>query len=142
VRELFNSARKKKPFIQFFRYGLIGIVTNLSAYLVYLCITSFGGTPKLTMSLLYVAAAIASYAGNRQITFSHRGSLFESGWRFFLAHCFGYLINLGMLYYFVDMLGYPHQWVQVSAIFIVAVFLFITFKFFVFSESYCRNIEG
>jgi len=125
---------------QFFRYGAIGIAVNTSAYLTYLLVTSLGGTPKLTMSILYVATAIASYFGNRQLTFKHTGSVIDSGTRFVIAHGFGYLINLGMLFFFVDKFGYPHQWVQVSAIFVVAIFLFVSFKLFVFNEAKCRNI--
>jgi hypothetical protein len=39
----------------------------------------------------------------------------------------------------VDMLGYPHQWVQIAAIFVVAGFLFIAFKYFVFRDTESRE---
>lgn len=131
---LINNINSRKSVSQLFSYGLVGVASNLSAYSLYLLITYFGGTPKITMSILYVATAIVSFIGNRNITFSHKGCLYKSGSRFFLAHCLGYLINLCMLYIMVDKFGYPHQGVQVLAIFVVAAFLFITFKFFVFTE--------
>ena len=119
-------------------YGLIGVASNVSAYLIYLLITYLGGTPKITMSVLYVITAVVSFFGNRKLTFSHEGCLFRSSARFIVAHCAGYLINLCMLFVLVDKLGYPHQLVQVFAIFVVAAFLFVTFKLFVFTET---NIE-
>lgn len=130
------DARKftNSPLRQIFRYGLMGLTINLAGYLVYLLVTFLGATPKITMSLLYVAGAAAGYWGNRQLTFMHRGSMLASGTRYLLAHGMGYLINLTILMVFVDRLGFAHQWVQAVAIFIVAGYLFLAFKFFVFAD--------
>jgi uncharacterized membrane protein (GlpM family) len=48
------------------------------------------------------------------------------------VHASGYLCNLAILRVFVDRLGYPHQIVQAVAIFVVAAYLFLAFKMFVF----------
>ena len=121
-------------FKQLTRYAFIGIVNNLALYLVYLLITYLVGAPKITMTLLYGVAAATGYIGNRNFTFAHKGSLIGSGVRYFIAHFFGYFINLAILIIFVDQFGYAHQWVQAVAIFVVASFLFIAFKFFVFRD--------
>lgn len=122
------------PLRQFFRYGLMGVAINLAGYLVYLLVTFLGVTPKITMSLLYIAGAAAGYWGNRKLTFMHHGSMLGSGMRYMVAHGIGYLINLTILMVFVDRLGFAHQWVQAVAIFIVAGYLFMAFKFFVFAD--------
>lgn len=124
-----------KPVIQLIRYGLLGVAINFIGYSIYLVITYLGGEPKTTMSLLYLLGATASYIGNRKLTFAHKGSVIGSGLRYVIAHIFGYLINLVILIVMVDQLQFPHQWVQASAIFIVAAFLFLAFKFYVFSDA-------
>lgn len=124
----------QKSWSQLLRYTLVGIVSNATGYLVYLLATYYGATPKITMSTLYVAGAVASFLGNRRVTFSFQGSLLGSGLRYFIAHLFGYLINLCILIVFVDKLGFAHQIVQAVAIFVVALFLFATFKIFVFAD--------
>ncbi len=134
-----SKPENKKYISQLFNYGIIGIAGNLTAYLAYLFITYLGGTPKLTMSVLYVITAFVSFLGNRKLTFSHKGGLLGSGLRFSLTHLFGYLINLGLLFVLVDKFGYPNQLIQAFAIIIVAIFLFLTFKFFVFREE---RVEG
>jgi len=134
IRTLFHS-ENKKHISQLCRYGVIGVSVNLAAYLAYLLFTYLGGTPKLTMSVIYVVTAFVSFLGNRKLTFVYQGGLLGSGLRFSIAHFFGYLINLGLLSVFVDKYGYPHQAIQVCAIAIVAIFLFITFKLFVFKED-------
>ena len=117
------------------RYGVVGIATNIVGYLVYLLVTYAGGTPKLTMSVLYIVGAALGFVGNRWWTFSHEGHVLRAGVRYIIAHCFGYLINLALLLTLVDYLGYPHQWVQGLAIVVVAFYLFLAFKFFVFPDN-------
>ena len=114
---------------------MIGVSVNLTAYLAYLLFTYLGGTPKLTMSVIYVVTAFVSFLGNRKLTFAYQGGFLGSGLRFSIAHFFGYLINLGLLFVLVDKFAYPHQAVQVCAIIIVAIFLFITFKLYVFRKE-------
>lgn len=137
IKTLFQP-ENKKHISQLFRYGVIGVSVNLAAYLAYLLFTYMGGTPKLTMSVVYVITAFVSFLGNRKLTFAYQGGFLGSGLRFSIAHFLGYLINLSLLFVLVDKFGYPHQAVQVCAVFIVAAFLFLTFKVFVFSEE---NIE-
>ena len=126
---------------QLLRYGVLGIVNNSAGYLIYLLLTYLGAAPKLTMTLLYAVGAVLGYAGNRRFTFAHRGNQMASGPRYVVAHFFGYLLNLAILIVFVDHLGYAHQWVQAAAIFIVAGFLFMAFKFFVFTGSNLINAD-
>ena len=117
---------------QLFRYGFIGICSNLTAYSLYLLMTYMGFSPKIVMSFIYVIGAGIGFVANRKWTFEHKGHYFNTGARFLIAHVLGYLLNLSILFVMVDKLGYLHQWVQASAIFIIAIFLFLSFKFFVF----------
>lgn len=125
-------SKTRKSVIQLFRYALIGLLSNIAGYLVYLALTYMGGTPKVTMTLLYGVGAAVGFFGNRSLTFEHKGGVMGAGVRYVIVHSFGYLINLGILIVFVDILGYAHQWVQAVAIFLVAAFLFVLFKLFVF----------
>ncbi|MDK9709088.1 MAG: GtrA family protein [Desulforhopalus sp.] len=123
-----------RSFGQVIRYAVVGVLSNLLGYLVYLMATYLGAAPKLTMTLLYGVGASVGFIGNRKLTFMHKGRVLSSGLRYCVAHCLGYCINLALLYIFVDNLGYSHQWIQAIAIFIVAGFLFIALKFFVFID--------
>lgn len=116
-------------------------MSNLAGYLVYLLLTHLGATPKITMTVLYGAGAAIGYTGNRNFTFAHHGSLLGSGIRYLISHFLGYLINFTILFYFVDRLKYPHQWVQAVAIFVVAGFIFIASKFFVFRDPVSLNVN-
>ena len=125
---------------QLVRYGVVGIASNLTGYLAYLLITWLGVGPKLTMSCLYLVGATVSFLGNRRWTFSHSGSLGGSALRFAIAYTLGYLLNFVILLAFVDHMGLAHQAVQFVAIFVVALFLFILLRLFVFPAG--RGILG
>ncbi|WP_297185867.1 GtrA family protein [uncultured Porticoccus sp.] len=127
---------------QLFSYALIGMLSNVAGYSVYLVLTYLGTTPKLTMTVLYAVGAFVGFFGNRKFTFRHRGHLATAGIRYLLAHMLGYLLNLSLLIVFVDRFGYAHQLVQACAIAIVAVFLFITFRVFVFPDGGPRRDYG
>lgn len=114
------------------RYAVVGIATNLAGYAVYLLVTWAGVEPKIAMTCLYAVGAAVSFVGNRNWTFGHRGSITAGAVRFAIAHLLGYLLNLSLLVIFVDRLGLPHQLVQGVAILVVALFLFVLFRAFVF----------
>jgi putative flippase GtrA len=116
-------------------YGIIGLTSNLVGYAAYLALTHWGSDPKLAMSLLYAIACSIGFFGNRRWTFAHQGGVLGSALRFLAAHLMGYLMNLSILIVFVDRLGYPHQAVQAVAIFVVAAFLYVAFRWFVFPRK-------
>jgi len=84
------------------------------------------------MSLIYIIGVTIGFYSHRQWTFSHGGNAWQSIVRYIFAHFLGYFINFSLLLGLVDHLGYPHELVQGSAIFVVAAFLFIIFKYWVF----------
>ena len=132
---MFIDVLNQKSTMQLLRYGLLGIVTNSVGYIIYLVFTYLGTTPKVTMTLLYGVGVAISFFGNRKWTFMHNGGFAGTGFRYVIAYMVGYFINLAILILMVDKLGYAHQWVQAAAIFIVAAFLFIAFKCYVFKNS-------
>ena len=125
--------------MQLLRYSLVGVATNLALYSFYLLITYLGMEPKKAMTISYVVGASIGFIGHRQWTFAHKGAWLGSGTRYCIAHFCGYLINFIILLTFVDKLGYSHQWVQAVAIFVVAGFLFVTFRYFVFPHDRGRQ---
>lgn len=137
-----SALNNKSPAKQLYHYALVGIASNSSGYIVYLLATYLGGTPKITMTFLYGVGAVIGYFGNRKLTFAHKGSMLGSGIRYVIVHFFGYFFNLTILIVFVDELGYVHQLVQAIAIVVVAAFLFMAFKFFVFTNPGTSGAES
>jgi len=128
------NAQIGKSVRQLTRYALVGVANNTALYFAYLIMTALGVEPKTAMTLVYMIGGCIGFVGNRKWTFAHRGGASGAMLRYVLAHLSGYALNFLILFVFVDRLGYAHQWVQAAAILVVAVFLFIVLKFFVFRE--------
>lgn len=131
----------KKTLRQLFSYALIGVLTNVLGYALYLLLTYLWGAPKITMTALYFVGASIGFFANRRFTFRHDGHIGVTGVRYLLAQVAGYLLNLVLLLLFVDWLGLAHQIVQAIAIVLVAIFLFVMLRFFVFAQSAAES-EG
>ncbi len=123
-----------RTFGELFRFGIVGVAHNLLGYLVYLLITWLGVDPKIAVAILYPIGTAASYFANRHWTFDHKGAVGESMAKFITMHAVGYVLNLLIIYVGYDVLGFPHQLVQLFAMAFLALTFFIVSKFVVFAK--------
>jgi putative flippase GtrA len=130
----------QKTVWQLVRYGIVGFASNLVGYLVYLFLTAFVLPPKLTMTILYATGALLGFFGNRRFTFDYEGGLSRAAVAYIVVHVGGWAMNFALLYVFTDQLGYPHQITQGIAIFVVAAYLFVALRYFVFPAK--PKLEG
>jgi len=132
-----NTLMLKFPALhQVIRYGVVGVLNNLFGYLIYLLVTFIWLDPKVAITIFYPLGAITAYFGHSKYSFArHVGNRVNTTIRFSLAYFVGYGVNFLMLLILADKLKYPHQLVQVVAIFVVAGFLFLMLKYFVFPSS-------
>lgn len=124
------------PFAKLFRYALAGLTLNLLGYLIYLTVTFLGLSPIATVSIFYPLSVFLGYLVHRRHTFRHKTKAIKDAtfFRYIVSYAAGYLINVTLIQFLHHELGYPHQWVQAAAIFIVAAFLFVALNLFVFKE--------
>jgi putative flippase GtrA len=121
--------------VQIVRYAVVGVLTNLFGYLIYIGVTWLWLEPKLAITILYPVGAITAYFGHARYSFSYQGRTKHGLLRYVIAHAVGYSMNVLMLYIFSDMMRFRHQAVQAAAIVVVAGMLFLLFKYFVFAPS-------
>lgn len=122
-------------FKQLLRYGIVGVGVNLLLYLGYLALTGVGVGHKTSMTVFYGIGVLLSFAFNRSWSFAHRGHVPSAFFRYALTYVGGYFLNLLLLWWLVDEFGWPHPYVQGVLIFVVAGFIFLSQKLWVFTES-------
>jgi len=128
---------KKNDINELIRYGIVGISLNSLMYLAYLILTSLYLSPYYALLFLYPLGVLIGFLGHRRISFkkSSNGLNFFELLKYIFIYILGFLLNSLLLYVFVDKGGYPHQLVQLMSIFVVAAFLFVSLKFFVFTPE-------
>ena len=116
------------------RFGLVGLLSNLCGFAIFILVTHLGVGYKWAMTGLYLFGGVVGYLGNKKWSFDttteHRSAL----WKYCFAYLMGYLINLYILIQLVDRMGYSHIYAQALAVIVVTTFLFLAFKFYVFAE--------
>lgn len=128
------EARTVVPMLaQFMRYGIVGVASNGLLYLGYLGLTWLGVGHKLAMTVLYCVGVMQTFVFNRSWTFRHDGHTGQAFRRYVIAYLLGYGLNFFALLLFVDHLGWPHQVVQGGMILVLACFLFVLQRFWVFA---------
>lgn len=117
------------------RFGALGVANNLLAYGIFAVMTLAGVPAIAAASLTYVLGMVVSYLGNRSFTFAHAGSARRSLMRFLIVNAVGYGINVAILAVFVEHLGFDPLIVQFAAIVVVAGFIFVSMRYWVFADD-------
>ena len=121
--------------MQISKYIIFGLLNNLFGYIIYLLLSIAYFPPKFAMTIDYIFAVVIGFLGNSKWIFKINSNVNKAFLKFGIIHILGYSANYFILSFFVDKLGYPHQFVQGVAIFVIAIFLFIFFKLFVFEGN-------
>lgn len=119
---------------QIVRYGVVGVLNNSVEYLIYLLLTWRWLDLKVAVMLLYPISAFIGHYCNSKFVYSYSGSHQTGLISYVTAHVIGYVLNIFILFVFVDLLGYRHFVIQAIAIFAVAGFLFVLFRYYVFQQ--------
>ena len=124
----------KKLFLQLLRYCIVGLGSNFVMYVGYLLLSGYVGRPKWAMTIIYVVGIAFGFFANSRWTFSRNELTVHFFGKYLFAQLLGYCLNWILLYIFVDKYGYSDALVQAFAILVVAAFLFLLCKFFVFKS--------
>ena len=118
---------------QFLKYLSIGGLSNGLGYVLYIGLTLLGGSPVLSMSVVYVASGAIAFTANRTWTFESNRGTGATVIRYVLVQFVGYVTNLSMLDWLYHGLGLPHYLVQLTAIGVVAIMMFLLSRYCVFN---------
>ena len=117
---------------QFARFAVVGVLSNLFLYGIYILLTLAALEPRVAMSITYAGGVLFAFFLNRHWTFAHRGPKTSALTRYVVVYALGYVFNYLMLSILVDDVGYPHEIVQACLIVILAAAFFLAQKFWVF----------
>ncbi|PMH28889.1 hypothetical protein BCU71_19310 [Vibrio lentus] len=125
-----------KLIFQLLKYGLVGFVQNGVGYTLYIFLTWYGMDPKLVVAVCYPLGMLVSFVGNNKYTFKD-GNIAKDNKlaRYLLVHVVAYFSNIMLIYLLSEVLGYNHQLVQVFCIVSISIYLFLSFKYFVFKKK-------
>lgn len=125
-----HSTRK-----QFIRYVIVGLSANVTGFLLYIFVTSFGVSPILTVSIFYLIYICLTFYFNKTWSFDHHGQRTVAAMKYLFAYFVSYVLNVILLAYFNSYLGFSHIVVQAAAVVPIAALLFLMQKYWVFQKK-------
>lgn len=117
------------------RFGVIGGLNNLLSYGIFAALTLAGMPPIAAATITYATGMVISYLANRSFTFRHSGSARRSVVRFVVVNAVGYALNVAILAFFVELIGFNALVVQLGAIVVVATGIYLAMRFWVFRAT-------
>lgn len=116
--------------VRFLKYASVGVVTNATAYCVFLAIIWSGGHPVYASAFSYIFALLMSYIANRKWTFKSKASQVDDIIRFSIAYGVGFIYATTLMY-FIHQLMRPElaQIINIitSAVIIYSMLIIIRF---------------
>jgi putative flippase GtrA len=111
--------------LQFVKFGIVGVSNTLISFAVYtLLLKAFGVWYVAASGIGFAVGAVNGFLWNRAWTFrGHVGDALTPV-RWFVVQSCGLLVNLGLVYLFVDGAGFDELTGQAATIVIVTVLTF------------------
>jgi len=116
------------------RWLIVGLASNGLMYLAYLALTRALLDPMTAMTVVYCGGVLLGFVGHRKWSFEYSGRVDVALIRYVGVYAIGYVINLVGLAIGFSALGIRHEFVQAAMIVIVAVFMFLMQRHFVFLQ--------
>lgn len=130
--KIFKTGIRNEAYLETFRFFVTGIISNTLGYFLFLvAIYILGIGHKIAITILFAVGMAINFSLNRTWTFKSRGSYTTALFKFLVVYLSGYGLNIFILSVFVDHMGYSPAWVQFFAIGFLAIYYFITNKYFI-----------
>lgn len=81
------------------RFGIVGVIAVLIQYFVYIVTIPYFGT-TIAFTIGYIVSFCCNFIMSNYFTFKTKPST-EKGFKFMLAHCCNYLLQIGLLNVFI-----------------------------------------
>ena len=118
--------------IKFSAVGALNTLIGLTAF--YFSYSLLGLHYSLALALSYGVGIINSYVWNRQWTFSSKGNIYREAWKFALVYINSYVINLLLMFYFIEKVGIATEISVVITLILTTIISFAGHKWWSFKK--------
>jgi putative flippase GtrA len=122
-------------FLQLIRYSLVGFLNTFFGFTIILIFMTLGYSPYISNALGYILGSLLSYWLNYRWTFSS-GTGSRSYLKYLSAICISYILNISVLFLFVEFFHFPIVTAQLFGVVIYSLSIFIFCRYFVFADNH------
>ena len=122
-------------FKQFFKFGIVGVINTLSAWLFYYPLIYIHVNYIVATTIAFILSSIIGYMLNNKWVFKKNVHDYRSVIKYYLVYGSSYLINIGTMYLWVDVLKISEYIAPILTLLITVPYNFIFSKLWVFAQK-------
>lgn len=130
-------SNSKTLFERLTKYGVVGIITNVIAYIAFVVFVKFSMAPVLASGVVYLLGMVVNYNLNRRWTFKSTNSHRHDMPRFVLAYGIGLVMTVLTMSILQHIIS-PYL-AQIVAVVVAAISIFATLSLVAFSTDRRSN---
>lgn len=116
------------------RFAIVGIISNLILYALFLCLIFICVSNILSMTICYVLGVCQTFYFNKKWSFKNSGPILSSFLCYVVLYLSGYILNIISIYLLVSILGFNIIYIQAINIIVLALYLFLVQRFLIFQS--------
>lgn len=123
---------KFTKYSHFLRYIFVGVLNSFVGYGVYFIFIYFGFHYSLALIIAHPIGVFHSFLWNKYWTFRDKKNTSNEKYKFVAVYVVTFFINLLLLFWFIDILGFSSQIGGLLALVLVTVIAFFGHKYWSF----------
>lgn len=127
-------------FKQFFKFGIVGVINTLSSWLFYYSLLFLNVHYIFSTTIGYMLSSIIGFILNKYWVFKNKNRVSSSLIKYIITYGSSYLLNVGLMYLFVDILNISDKISPIIVLFFTVPYNYIFSKLWVF-KSANSNLE-
>ena len=127
---------KIKDFLkQFFKFGIVGVINTVSSWIFYYSLLFFSVHYIIATTIAYVLSSIIGFTLNKIWVFKSKNKVSSSLIKYIITYGSSYLLNIGLMYTFVDILKISDKIAPILVLFFTIPYNYVFSKIWVFRKK-------
>ena len=122
-----------KTLVQFMKFGMVGVINTLASLVIYYILIYMKVNYMVATVAGYIISSVVGYLLNRRWVFhAHNTKLSSSVIKYYLVYGTSLLINMGCMYFWVDVLQLSQIIAPILTLCITVPYNYLPSKFWTF----------
>lgn len=128
--------QKIKNFLkQFMKFGIVGVINTVSSWIFYYTLLFFSVHYIIATTIAYVLSSIIGFILNKTWVFKSKNKVSSSLIKYIITYGSSYLLNIGLMYTFVDILKISDKIAPILVLFFTIPYNYVFSKIWVFKNK-------
>jgi putative flippase GtrA len=130
------TMQKIKNFLkQFMKFGIVGVINTVSSWIFYYTLLFFSVHYIIATTIAYVLSSIIGFILNKTWVFKSKNKVSSSLIKYIITYGSSYLLNIGLMYTFVDILKISDKIAPILVLFFTIPYNYVFSKIWVFKNK-------